>query len=133
MVFPKSLELRALMPMCSAALTDLTIRTKPLLSTTAGASPFAGGPDNEVDLAWHNLLGNTTIRASQEELNRNGNHRESVALPENGGHLVWLGVFHQLHCLVSCAVACGPRRREAHSRPCKEKAPPDELSRLLLS
>ena len=122
------------MPTCRAALTDLTIRTKSLLSTTAGASPFAGGPDNEIDLAWHNLLGNTTVRVSQEELNRNGNHRESVALPEHGGHMVWLGVFHQLHCLVSWYSTCSLRfsTGEAHSRHYTEKAPPNELSRPLL-
>ena len=82
------------------ALLDLDIQIKPTLFMTAGASPFAGPPIPEIDETWHILLGNTSIRVSQEELNRNGNRRESISLPENGGHMVWLGVFHQLHCLV---------------------------------
>jgi hypothetical protein len=64
-------------------------------------SPFAGGPDEKVDGAWRDLMSSISVRVSQEELNNNGNHQESVSLPENGGNLVWLNVFHQLHCLVS--------------------------------
>lgn len=86
---------------CNAALSDLTIQFKPKMSVPAPMSPFAGPPSREVDLAWHTLLGNTSIRVSQEELNRNGNHNKSVALPRSEEHLAWLNVFHQLHCLVS--------------------------------
>jgi hypothetical protein len=68
-------------------------------------SPFAGGPDEKVDGAWRDLMSSISVRVSQEELNSNGNHQESVSLPEGGGNLVWLNVFHQLHCLV-CFLAC---------------------------
>ena len=40
------------------------------------------------------------IRVSEAELER-GN-QESVILPEGGGYLGWMGVFHELHCIVSC-------------------------------
>jgi hypothetical protein len=63
-------------------------------------SPFAGGPSENVDDAWRDLMSSISVRVSQEELNQNGNHKESVSLPEGGGNLVWLNVFHQLHCLV---------------------------------
>jgi hypothetical protein len=71
------------------------------MSIKAGASPFVGGPSAAVNEAWHDLLGNISLRVTQDELNKNGNHDTSIELPEGGGHLVWLGVFHQLHCLVS--------------------------------
>lgn len=38
------------------------------------------------------------IRVSEVELARE--NVESVALPEDGGYLAWIGAFHQLHCLV---------------------------------
>ena len=82
------------------ALRDLAVQVKPAQYITAGSSPFAGGPTKEVDLAWRKLLANISIRVSDEELSRNGDRTESVALTE-GGRMVWLGVFHQLHCLVS--------------------------------
>ena len=81
------------------ALLDLRISTHPIMSITAGVSPFAGGPDSSIDLAWHTLLGNTSIEVSQNELGRNGNHQESVSTAD-GKYMVWLGVFHQLHCIV---------------------------------
>ena len=59
-----------------------------------------GPPSFEIDRAWHELLENTTIRVTANELSRNGDRQESIALPEGGGHMVWLGAFHQLHCLV---------------------------------
>ena len=37
------------------------------------------------------------IRVSAEELQRS--NQESVSLP-GGGHLAWIGAFHQLHCVV---------------------------------
>jgi hypothetical protein len=62
-------------------------------------SPFAGNPSQEVDEAWHNLMLNMSIRVSKEELEAHG--QTSVELP-GGGYLAWLGVFHELHCVVSC-------------------------------
>lgn len=66
-----------------------------------GKSPYVGGPSTRADEAWKELIGNISIRVTQEELDRNRNHNKSVPLPSGGGHLAWLGVFHQLHCLVS--------------------------------
>lgn len=90
------------------ALTNPPLRYIPTLSVPAGSSPYAGGPSNPgVDAAWHELMSRISMRVSNAELQRNGNHRESVSLPEDaeggggeGGKLVWLGVWHQLHCLV---------------------------------
>ncbi|KAF2176823.1 hypothetical protein K469DRAFT_605635, partial [Zopfia rhizophila CBS 207.26] len=62
-------------------------------------SAWVGSPGGPTDDAWHELVGNTSIRVTDEELRRNGNHQRSVPLPEGGGNLVWLGVFHQIHCL----------------------------------
>ncbi|KAI1407128.1 hypothetical protein F5Y13DRAFT_175597 [Hypoxylon sp. FL1857] len=60
-------------------------------------SPFAGPPSPSVDKAWHELLEQTTLRASADELKLS--NQTSVELPEGGGYMVWLGVFHQLHCI----------------------------------
>ena len=38
------------------------------------------------------------IRVSEAELRRD--NQQSVALTEGGGYLGWLGVFHELHCIV---------------------------------
>ena len=61
-------------------------------------SPFAGLPSPELDKSWHDLLANTSLRVSGEEL-KNSN-QSSVALP-GGGYMAWLGVYHELHCIVS--------------------------------
>ena len=39
------------------------------------------------------------IRVSEAELRRD--NQESVRLVEGGGYLGWMGVFHELHCIVS--------------------------------
>lgn len=38
------------------------------------------------------------MRVSTEELRRD--NQDSVPLPEGGGYLGWMGVFHELHCIV---------------------------------
>ena len=38
------------------------------------------------------------IRVSEEELS--SRNQSSVKLPK-GGHMAWLGVYHELHCVVS--------------------------------
>ena len=60
---------------------------------------FAGKPNPQIDVAWHGLMENIKIRVSETEMERTGQH--SVKLPEGGGNLAWLGVYHELHCLVS--------------------------------
>ena len=61
-------------------------------------NPYAGQPSPEVDAAWEALLAPKHIRISEEELRRD--NQDSVSLPEGGGHLGWLGVFHEMHCIV---------------------------------
>ena len=43
-------------------------------------------------------MGNMSIRVTKAELDSHG--QNSVELP-SGGYLAWLGVFHELHCVVS--------------------------------
>ncbi|KAF7536558.1 hypothetical protein G7054_g4415 [Neopestalotiopsis clavispora] len=85
------------------ALRNMKLQWRPTMSITAGMSPYASGAEDAIDDAWHELMGNISIRVGQDELNQNGNHQTSVELPDGGGHLAWLGVFHQLHCLVGVA------------------------------
>ena len=61
-------------------------------------NPFVGQPTPQVDAAWHDLLDNIHLRVSKEELERA--KQSSIELPEGGGHLAWLAVYHELHCLV---------------------------------
>lgn len=68
------------------------------LYETLDRNPFAGPPDPSIDRAWHGLLENIHIRVTEEELDRS--QQTSVLLPEGGGYLSWLGVYHELHCLV---------------------------------
>ena len=60
---------------------------------------YAGPPSPESDEEWKKLLAPMYIRVTEDELKRYNQH--SVPLPEGGGHLAWLGVFHELHCIVS--------------------------------
>ena len=69
-----------------------------LLFKNLTGNPYAGPPGSEIDQAWSNLLEPMNIRVTEAELKRTG--QSSVALPEGGGSLAWLGVFHELHCIV---------------------------------
>ena len=60
---------------------------------------FAGKPNPQIDASWHGLMENINIRVSETEMEKN--KYDSVKLPEGGGNLAWLGVYHELHCLVS--------------------------------
>lgn len=82
-----------------AAIDDLRIRYSPMLFHRLNATPYAGPPSPEIDSAWDALLAPMHIAVSKVELERD--NQESVALPESGGYLGWLGVFHELHCIVS--------------------------------
>ena len=42
-------------------------------------------------------MGNMSIRVTKAELEAHG--QKSIKLP-GGGYLAWLGVFHELHCVV---------------------------------
>lgn len=59
-------------------------------------SPYVGQPSEDVDNAWHDLMGNMSLRVTTEELAQQS--QRSVALP-NGGYLAWLGAYHDLHCI----------------------------------
>lgn len=61
-------------------------------------TPFIGQPDPSVDDAWSKLLSNMSLRVIDSELDRQST--TSISLP-HGGNLAWLGVFHELHCIVS--------------------------------
>lgn len=63
-------------------------------------SPYTGSPSASTDRAWHDLMSKMTIRVTSQELER-GN-QSSVELPD-GGHMAWLGVFHEMHCVVSAS------------------------------
>lgn len=66
-------------------------------------NPFAGPPDPAIDAAWHKFMENINIRVSKKEMART--RQTSVELPEGGGDLAWLGVYHELHCLVSISAS----------------------------
>ena len=62
-------------------------------------SPYVGPPTPEVDDAWGQLMMPMAIRVSEAELI--AGEQRSVKLPD-GGYLAWLGVYHELHCIVRC-------------------------------
>lgn len=77
---------------------DLRIKYKQTIFHNLTGNPYAGAPTPELDAAWDDLLAPMHIRVSQGELRRD--NQKSVALIEGGGYLGWLGVFHELHCVV---------------------------------
>lgn len=81
------------------AVLQLPIKSDPQLYDNLNHNPFVGPPTSRVDAAWHDLLDNIHLRVSKEELERA--KQSSIELPEGGGHLAWLAVYHELHCLVS--------------------------------
>lgn len=82
-----------------AAVDNLQFSYSPMLFHRLNTTPYAGPPSPELDMAWDTLLAPMHIAVSKAELERD--NQESVALPESGGYLGWLGVFHELHCIVS--------------------------------
>jgi hypothetical protein len=62
------------------------------------STEFVERPGVEPDAKWRSLLHDRYIRVSKDELLRN--ERGSIELP-GGGYLAWIGVFHELHCVVS--------------------------------
>lgn len=79
-------------------MSDLRIQYVPKLYSDFEHSSFSGLPSPEVDQSWHTLLQDITLRVSAEELR--ASNQTSVMLPR-GGYMTWLGVSHQLHCIVS--------------------------------
>jgi hypothetical protein len=91
------------------AIDNLKVEHDPEARNLYVSSRFAGSSHHLVDEAWQQLLANIDIRVTQQELQRN--NRSSVSLP-SGGYLAWLGVFHELHCVVG--LSCGLYRGNAH-------------------
>ena len=82
-----------------AAIDNLQFSYRPTLFHRLNSTPYAGRPSPDIDRAWDALLAPMHITVSRIELERS--NQESVALPESGGYLGWLGVFHELHCIVN--------------------------------
>lgn len=70
---------------------------EPQLFTKFQNSPYTGSPSKSTDKAWHDLMENMVMRATEDEL-KEGN-QTSLPLPE-GGYMTWLGAYHELHCIV---------------------------------
>ncbi|TVY26375.1 Cyclochlorotine biosynthesis protein O [Lachnellula hyalina] len=62
-------------------------------------SRYSGPPHPDIDRAWDDLFRLQNIRVTGEEFDFN--QRTSVELLEGGGYMAWLGIFHELHCVVS--------------------------------
>ncbi|MCJ1391626.1 hypothetical protein MMC18_004491 [Xylographa bjoerkii] len=101
----------------SRGLVDLSIQSEPHLYSNLNRNAFAGRPDPQIDASWHQLLNDINIRVSQTELEEM--KQSSVSLPEGGGYLSWLGVYHELHCLV--------RKREADKQTTLQDRPAMDL------
>ena len=106
------------------AIENLELKVMPKPYDDFEISPFAGLPSASLDAAWHHLLEPTTIRVSAEELQQA--NQSSVTLP-NGGYMAWLGVFHELHCIVSDS-SCQKLWTDTFTL---ENGPPMGVSRLL--
>ena len=84
-----------------AAMERITVSYKPKLFQNLTQNPFAGTPSPAIDETWGELLAPMNMRVSKAELE--SGDQTSVALPEGGGYLAWLGAFHELHCIASLA------------------------------
>ena len=82
----------------SAAFDNVVFRMSDTIFHNLSQSPFAGPPSPDIDAAWDKLLAPMHMRISIQELRRD--NQNSVQLPEGGGYLGWMGVFHELHCIV---------------------------------
>ena len=80
------------------ALPGIETRYAAKFYTDFEKSVYAGLPSQELDEAWHDLFAPMALRISAEEMETS--NQSSVALPE-GGFMAWLGVYHELHCIVS--------------------------------
>ncbi|CEJ87240.1 hypothetical protein VHEMI04349 [[Torrubiella] hemipterigena] len=70
--------------------------SRPFSLTVAG-TVFAGEPSPELDAAWRDLLDNTTIRVSKEDLD----YYNVTSLPfaDGSGYASEIFMTHELHCL----------------------------------
>ncbi|KUJ07236.1 uncharacterized protein LY89DRAFT_661012 [Mollisia scopiformis] len=84
-------------PRPSPPIPDLTLSYATKKFVSLQDSPFAGPPGAEVDHSWSNLVQGVNLRVSADELAVSS--QSSVPLPEGGGHLAWLSVYHEIHCV----------------------------------
>ena len=82
-----------------AAFDNLHITYSPTLFHRLNATTSAGSRPPEIDVAWDALLAPMHITVSKADLECD--NQDSVARPESGGYLGWMGVFHELHCIVN--------------------------------
>ncbi|KGO69687.1 Protein of unknown function DUF3328 [Penicillium italicum] len=61
--------------------------------------PFSGNPRPEIDKNWHDLLNAENIIIEPEVMKHYGREDIGVALPEGGGYIGTLNVYHELHCI----------------------------------
>lgn len=94
-----------------AAVDNLDVKTEHRSYNLYESTDFVGSPGPETDAVWHSLLQNRYIRVSKAELLRN--ERTSVELP-GGGYMAWIGVFHELHCVVRQHLLDSSRRENAN-------------------
>ncbi|KAI9685578.1 MAG: hypothetical protein M1822_004436 [Bathelium mastoideum] len=59
-------------------------------------SAYAGDPNPDIDLAWHNLFEDANFQIDGSDLERL--NLTSVPLSD-GGYVAQLGVYHELHCI----------------------------------
>ncbi|KAI5777085.1 hypothetical protein EDC01DRAFT_624565, partial [Geopyxis carbonaria] len=60
-------------------------------------TPYKGPPTPELDKHWNRLMSLGMVRITPSDLHALG--RDSYALHDGSGHLGFVDVFHQLHCL----------------------------------
>ncbi|KAF2139772.1 uncharacterized protein K452DRAFT_352505 [Aplosporella prunicola CBS 121167] len=60
---------------------------------------FSGKPSPQLDQAWHDLLNYENIKLEPEVMKHYEREDIGVALPEGGGYIGTLNVYHELHCL----------------------------------
>lgn len=74
-----------------------------------GINPFRGEPRLELDKSWQDLLKNSNIRISKDELKKM--NRKTIELYDGSGYFGGMGAHHHLHCLVcdSRTVSNSPR------------------------
>ncbi|UPX18773.1 uncharacterized protein EKO05_0009064 [Ascochyta rabiei] len=60
---------------------------------------YAGRPTPKLDQAWHDLLNAENIKIDTKYMKHYARENIGVAVPEGGGFIGTLNVYHELHCL----------------------------------
>lgn len=83
--------------MRAGPLQDLDLRYQTRTYTNLTGNPFWGEPSPSLEAAWDELLEGINIKVTTAELSRS--KQQSIQLQESEGHLAWLTMHHDLHCL----------------------------------